>query len=201
MNFQKGLNVIIGANNSGKTGLLYAIRLLNEPTLSADDFNKNNLLNYSEHYLDDAPSIEIEYVVRHMISETDTEDESIIRLLPFLGMDKLAETKSEDSGNLQYDVTAVIKTVCALDSKALGEYRNAAANVANFNEYMTVLKSFISRYSWTYSVKCHLLAIRLDEYPGSAMSSRADTEAVFHLFNSVSFEHLYDRRRQGNDAA
>ena len=26
MNFHKGLNVIIGSNNSGKTGLLYAIR-------------------------------------------------------------------------------------------------------------------------------------------------------------------------------
>lgn len=48
MEFQKGLNVIIGSNNSGKTGLLYAIRLLNEPVLSVDDFNKNNLLKYAE---------------------------------------------------------------------------------------------------------------------------------------------------------
>lgn len=31
MNFYKGLNVIIGSNNSGKTGLLYAINLLNYP--------------------------------------------------------------------------------------------------------------------------------------------------------------------------
>ena len=68
MEFQKGLNVIIGSNNSGKTGLLYAIRLLNEPVLSVDDFNKNNLLKYAEQYLNDAPRIEIEYVVRHLIS-------------------------------------------------------------------------------------------------------------------------------------
>nr|WP_279230032.1 AAA family ATPase [Clostridium transplantifaecale] len=60
MEFQKGLNVIIGSNNSGKTGLLYAIRLLNEPVLSVDDFNKNNLLKYAEQYLNDAPRIEIE---------------------------------------------------------------------------------------------------------------------------------------------
>ena len=46
MNFQKGLNVIIGANNSGKTGLLYAIKLLNSPSdVSVEDFNKNNLLS------------------------------------------------------------------------------------------------------------------------------------------------------------
>ena len=47
MDFHNGLNVIIGANNSGKTGLLYAINLLNNPSnISVDDFNKNNLLNY-----------------------------------------------------------------------------------------------------------------------------------------------------------
>ena len=44
MEFHQGLNVIIGANNSGKTGLLYAINLLNSPSdVSVDDFNKNNL--------------------------------------------------------------------------------------------------------------------------------------------------------------
>lgn len=151
MEFQKGLNVIIGANNSGKTGLLYAIRLLNEPILSVDDFNKNNLLKYTEKYLNDAPKIEIEYVVRHLISESDTKDESIIRLLPFLGMDQLNETASKDNDeNFQYDITAVIKTVCTLDSKVLGEYKNAVAGVSDFNGYMTVLKSFIPKYSWTY---------------------------------------------------
>lgn len=151
MEFQKGLNVIIGSNNSGKTGLLYAIRLLNEPVLSVDDFNKNNLLKYAEQYLNDAPRIEIEYVVRHLISESDTEDESIIRLLPFLGMDKLNATASKDDNeNFQYDITAVIKAVCTLDSKVLGEYKNAVASVSDFNGYMTVLKSFIPKYSWTY---------------------------------------------------
>lgn len=151
MEFQKGLNVIIGTNNSGKTGLLYAIRLLHEPVLSVDDFNKNNLLKYTEQYLNDAPRIEIEYVVRHLISESDTEDESIIRLLPFLGMDKLSEVASKDDDeNFLYDITAVIKAVCTLDSKVLGEYKNAVASVSDFNGYMTVLKSFISKYSWTY---------------------------------------------------
>lgn len=59
-----------------------------------------------------------------MISECDTEDESIIRLLPFLGMDKFNATASKDDDeNFQYDITAVIKAVCTLDSKVLGEYK------------------------------------------------------------------------------
>ena len=61
MDFQKGLNVIIGANNSGKTGLLYAINLLSHPTeISVDDFNKYNLSKFAEKYRDKAPKIVFE---------------------------------------------------------------------------------------------------------------------------------------------
>lgn len=60
MEFHDGLNVIVGANNSGKTGLLSAINLLNVPTtVSLDDFNKNNLIQFVKLYKDEAPSIEI----------------------------------------------------------------------------------------------------------------------------------------------
>ena len=150
MEFQKGLNVVIGANNSGKTGLLYAIRLLKDPSISVDDFNKNDLLGFAVKYRDKAPKIEITYTIRHLIIESDTEDESIIRLLPFLGMDKLNETLSEENGAYQYDVTAVIKAVCSLDVKALGDYKNTVESITDFNGFMTVLKSFIPRYSWSY---------------------------------------------------
>lgn len=91
MNFHKGFNVIIGANNSGKTGLLTAIRMLREPSICADDFNKNELLGFGTKYREDAPQISIEYTICHTISEEDTEDESIIRLLPFLGMNEIAD--------------------------------------------------------------------------------------------------------------
>ena len=44
MDFNDGLNVIVGANNSGKTGLLLAINLLSNPgDIGAEDFNKNDL--------------------------------------------------------------------------------------------------------------------------------------------------------------
>lgn len=66
-------------------------------------------------------------------------------------MDKLNATASKDGDeNFQYDITAVIKVVCTLDSKVLGEYKNAVASISDFNGYMTVLKSFIPKYSWTY---------------------------------------------------
>lgn len=152
MKFHKGLNVIIGANNSGKTGLLTAVRLLREPSVYADDFNKNELLGYGTKYREDAPQIAIEYTICHTISEEDTEDESIIRLLPFLGMNELTEFQQEADGATNYNITAIIKAVCTLDEKALNDYKGEVAKIADdeFEKYMTILKSFEHRYSWSY---------------------------------------------------
>lgn len=153
MEFHKGLNVIIGANNSGKTGLLYAIKLLRSPTdISIDDFNKNNLLNYAELYIKDAPSITIEYDIIHKISEGDTNDESIIRLLPFLGMKEIAGSRTEKNGVAEYNICAQVKAVYSLDAKKLDEYKKAISEVSNFDDYMTVLNRFVgSYYSWSYT--------------------------------------------------
>lgn len=152
MKFHKGLNVIIGANNSGKTGLLTAVKLLREPSVCADDFNKNELLGFGTKYREDAPQIAIEYTVCHTISEEDTEDESIIRLLPFLGMNELTEFQQEADGATNYNITAIIKAVCTLDEKALNDYKGEVAKIADneFGKYMTILKSFEHRYSWSY---------------------------------------------------
>lgn len=154
MEFHKGLNVIIGANNSGKTGLLHAINLLNSPSsISVDDFNKNNLLQFSKLYLESAPSITIEYSVCHKISEDDTNDESIIKLLPFLGMKEFVEKRQENSGIIEYDIMAHIKAVYSLDTKYQEEYKKAVANEAkDFETYFFVLKRFVEKhYSWNYT--------------------------------------------------
>ena len=96
MKFHKGLNVIIGANNAGKTGLLYAINLLSNPaTITVDDFNKNNISRYADLYMENAPSICIEYNISHCVREDDTDDESIIKLLPFLGIKGFTESRRE----------------------------------------------------------------------------------------------------------
>lgn len=153
MNFHKGLNVIIGSNNSGKTGLLYAINLLNSPSkVSVDDFNKNNLLKYEELYADNPPEIIIEYYISHRIAEDDTNDESIIRLLPFLGIKELNENRTEKDGKVEYNIAAKIKAVFSLDVKHLDDYKKEFKSVHNYDEYFMMLNRFVEKYySWNYT--------------------------------------------------
>jgi len=153
MKFHKGLNVIIGANNAGKTGLLYAIKLLNSPTdISIDDFNKNRLLQFAKLYVESAPSIEIEYHISHKISEDDTDDESIIRLLPFLGVKDFEKKRQEKNGVVEYSIDAQIKAVYSLDAKFLEDYKKEVATVKDFDEYLLMLNRFVGgHYSWSYT--------------------------------------------------
>ena len=154
MEFHQGLNVIIGANNSGKTGLLYAIKLLKSPSdVSVDDFNKNNLQKYQELYTEAAPSIVIEYNIRHRIYEDDTSDESIIKLLPFLGIKNFEENRQVNDGVAEYNLEAQIRATYALDVKFLSDYKKTvAAEAKDFDSYLIVLKRFVnSHYSWDYT--------------------------------------------------
>ena len=153
MDFHKGLNVIIGSNNSGKTGLLYAINLLNSPSsVTVDDFNKNNLLKYAELYAENPPEIIIEYYISHRIAEDDTSDESIIRLLPFLGIKEFEENRTEKDGKVEYNIAAEIKAVYSLDIKYLDDYKKEFKTVNNFKEYFAMLKRFVEKhYSWSYT--------------------------------------------------
>ena len=153
MNFHKGLNVIIGSNNSGKTGLLYAINLLHSPSdISVDDFNKNNLLKYAELYAENPPEILIEYFISHRISEDDTNDESIIRLLPFLGIKEFEENRTEKDGKAEYNIAAKIKAVYSLDIKYLDDYKREFKNANDFDSYFMMLSRYVDKhYSWNYT--------------------------------------------------
>lgn len=153
MDFHKGLNVIIGSNNSGKTGLLYAINLLNFPSsISVEDFNKNNLLQYDRLYAENAPEIVIEYYIHHRIAEDDTNDESIIRLLPFLGIKEFEENRTEKDGRAEYNIAAKIKAVFSIDIKYLDDYKKELNLVNNFDEYFMMLNRFVEKhYSWSYT--------------------------------------------------
>lgn len=153
MQFHKGLNVIVGPNNSGKTGLLYAVNLLGSPSdVSVEDFNKNNLLRYAELYTKTAPRIIIEYDIRHRIDENDTTDESIIRLLPFLGIKEFEENRKEKDGIAEYNISAQVKAVYSLDAKFVEEYRKAVqSEIKDLNGFIAVLKRFMNYYSWSYT--------------------------------------------------
>lgn len=154
MNFQEGLNVIIGSNNSGKTGLLYAIRMLNKPEIvSAHDFNKNIISHFATDFQEDAPRIVFEFEIKHEISEDDTEDESIIKLIPFLGMETVEASRKDgtDEEGRIYDIVAVVRMTFALDIKALGDYRRDVKRAVSFDDYISLLDTYLERYTWTFA--------------------------------------------------
>lgn len=202
MDFHKGLNVIIGSNNSGKTGLLYAINLLNSPSsISVDDFNKNNLLKYAELYAENAPEIVIEYYISHRIVEDDTKDESIIRLLPFLGIKEFEENRIEEGGKVEYNIAAKIKAVYSLDIKYLDDYKKEYKTVNNFNEYFMMLNRFVEKYySWSYTngitdtkaeqkLATSVFDIRLIEAERTSEEVRKETKREIETFTKSS-EHV-----------
>lgn len=149
MEFNSSLNVITGGNNSGKTGLLKAIYQLSNPSLTINDFNRNTLLKFKDLYVDDAPSIEFGYVIKHTIDEDNPEDESIVRLLPFLGLDNIHKSSSADDNN-KYELTAKIKVVWSLDSKAIGEYQSDVKEAKNLTEFLAILSSYEASYTWKF---------------------------------------------------
>lgn len=153
MEFHEGLNVIVGANNSGKTGLLTAIYLLNEPTsISVEDFNKNNLMQFKSLYKEDAPKIEFTYFINHFINEDDEEDESIIKLVPFLGFKEIDSIRSTSEDKKKYLIRAAINAVYELEEKYLGEYRKAVSEIETFDDFMLKFKRFVSEhYKWRYT--------------------------------------------------
>lgn len=201
MNFHKGLNVIIGSNNSGKTGLLYAINLLNSPSkVSVDDFNKNNLLKYEKLYVDNPPEIIIEYYISHRIAEDDTNDESIIRLLPFLGIKEFEENRTEKDGKVEYNIAAKIKAVFSLDVKHLDDYKKEFKSVHNYDEYFMMLNRFVEKYySWNYTngitdtkaeqkTATNVFDIRLIEAERTSEEVRKETKREIDAFTKDS-EH------------
>lgn len=153
MAFHEGLNVIVGANNSGKTGLLSAIYLLNSPSnISIDDFNKNNLVQFKTLYNEDAPKTEITYFINHFINEDDEEDESIIKLIPFLGFKEVDAMRLASEDKKKYFIKAIVKAVYELDEKYIGEYRKAVSGIDSFDDFMLMFKRYVAEhYKWHYT--------------------------------------------------
>lgn len=149
MKFKEGLNVIIGANNAGKTNLLHAINLLKDLNIEIDDFNKNDILKkYMNDYKKEAPIIEIEYEIFHQISEDDENDESIIKLLPFLGLDRINEIRTEQGNKNEYLIIANIKIRYELNKKYLKDYCNLVNDIDKFDDYISCLELMQKHYEW-----------------------------------------------------
>ena len=168
MDFHEGLNVIVGANNSGKTGLLSAINLLNEPSnISFEDFNKNNLLQFENLYKEEAPIIEIVYYINHNINEEDTSDEGILKLVPFLGFNEVGVIRGTSEDEKKYCVTAIVKATFALDVKYMDEYKKQISDITSFESYASRLNYFVDEhYKWTYTNSVSEVKIEAKEANG-----------------------------------
>ena len=153
MNFHDGLNVIVGANNAGKTGLLSAINLLYESSsISVDDFNKNDLqAKCTSVYKDVPPEIVIEYHIKHQISEDNTADESIIKLLSFIGMDEIETSKTASGDPTNYTLSACVKAKYTLNPKNVGDYIQAVSGCTDYEAFFAVLQLFQKHYGWVYT--------------------------------------------------
>ena len=115
-------------------------------------FINDNLILFKEKYRDNAPKIVIEYSITHTISEDDTEDESIIRLLPFLGIKDFSDIRREVDGKVEYTISAVVKSEFSLDVKFLAEYKAEVSGLTEYDDYYSVLNRFVERhYAWSYT--------------------------------------------------
>jgi predicted ATP-dependent endonuclease of OLD family len=120
---------------------------------SAHSFNKNVISKFKQEFCEDAPEIIFEFEIRHSISEEDTEDESIIKLVSFLGMNKLEELRNENETDSIgfYDITANVKMIFQLDSKSLGDYKRDVIKCNTPEEYVALLDTYLPFYKWKYT--------------------------------------------------
>ncbi|MDP8203952.1 MAG: AAA family ATPase [Candidatus Tenebribacter mawsonii] len=153
MTFKDGLNVIIGSNNSGKTNLLRAIELMADPdSITIHDFNKNTILNnFEKLYKKEAPQIEIEFQIYHEISEENTDDESIIKLLSFLGMDKIEEQKGSQEKPTQYNIIANINMKYAINPNKLDNYIKQVTEADTLQKYLDALELSLKYFAWEFT--------------------------------------------------
>lgn len=96
INFNDEINIIVGANNSGKTNILHIISLLStEIKLTVEDFNKNLLYKDFKTYKGISPVIQIEYFVKHSMSY-ETLNSGFSRLEKFIIYDENGDISSSD---------------------------------------------------------------------------------------------------------
>lgn len=140
MNFNEGINVIVGANNSGKTNILHIISLLStDIKLNIDDINKNDLYLNWNSYLKKSPSIEIEYRIAHTMNY-DVLDSSLTRLENFIIFNEKGNIDTDESKD--FTINALIKLKYELNPKMLGEYTNDMKKVDSFEKFIRTIKKY-----------------------------------------------------------
>jgi putative ATP-dependent endonuclease of the OLD family len=148
--FQDGINIIIGPNNAGKSNLLKIINLLDNISAndgSVHDFNKNDICTNLHKYKSEPPCIEIFYHIEHALT-LDKFDDGLLRFKSFIVYNEDGNVISSSEG--RYIISAVILLKYELDPRFLNDYRDEMKNKNDIKEYIPSLEKFISRFSWNY---------------------------------------------------
>lgn len=148
INFNDEINIIVGANNSGKTNILHIISLLStEIKLTVEDFNKNLLYKDFKTYKEISPVIQIEYFVKHSMSY-ETLNSGFSRLEKFIIYDENGDISSSDKKFFDVNATIIIKY--ELDPKYENEYKKSMNNVNSYEEFTHILAKYEQYYQINY---------------------------------------------------
>lgn len=150
IDFQDGVNIIVGPNNSGKSNLLCAINIMNSKggsQGSIHDFNKNDIANNFRRYQTEPPVIKITYYIEHSLTLNNFDD-GILRVKNFIvyADDGKVVADTED----KYIINAEVELRYELDAKFLSEYKAIMSSASNEKEFMVAIEKVIQFYSWGY---------------------------------------------------
>lgn len=121
IDFQDGVNIIIGPNNSGKSNLLCAINIMNSMGSQSGgihDFNKNDIANNFKKYKAEPPVIKIIYYIEHSLS-LENFDDGILRVKNFIIYADDGKAVADTEG--KYIINAEVELRYELDAKFLLE--------------------------------------------------------------------------------
>lgn len=151
IDFQEGLNVIVGPNNVGKSNFMKIIGFLNiDPNLNAtiDDFNKYVLNNKIDFFKSTPPSIEIEYTIEHDLN-MEEEDSAFSKLANILIFNS-EDGKLEENQNGTFKLIGKIALKYEYDVKEINEYKKLMSDVTDFDEMYQCLKKLQDNFRWIF---------------------------------------------------
>ena len=155
IDLEEGLNVVIGANNTGKSNLIKAISFLHfAPKLSIDDINKNELITNYKNYFEIPPQIKIRYEIQHTIDLTKP-DSAFEKLEKFLHFN---DDGGLDEVNDLATINALIELRYELDPIVIENYKNLMEATTDFNHFIENITSFTENYQTNfYNVETNLI--------------------------------------------
>lgn len=149
--FQDGLNVVVGPNNVGKTNFIRLINFLTvDPNIDAtiDDFNKYVLYNDIETLKNTPPTIEIEYTIEHNLNLED-EDSALSKLSGILLFDsETGELNKNPDGT--FKLIGKVSLKYEYDVREIDEYKKEMSSKSDFNGVYQVLSKLQENFKWNF---------------------------------------------------